>query len=187
MLLFRFGPVVEQPYDNRGLPSILDGLPEAKFKSGLIKKIPLLTGVTKHETANGFMLSEVRDKFLSVSDFLKSVSSTLSLEKLLSVLKDLPKIDVPGIPGTGKMKKKRNLRSKIESKINFAGNILKLDDYLKVPEGLDPVKIIAKVLCHHKLFNSCDILNLMKPWIDYRSYNRHAVQSSCFCDRSRME
>lgn len=39
-----FGPVVEKPYDDRGLPTLLDGLPEVKIKSGLFKKIPLLTG-----------------------------------------------------------------------------------------------------------------------------------------------
>lgn len=94
-----FGPVVERPYDNRGLPSLLDGLPEVKFKSGLINKIPLLTGVTKHETANAFVLNKVRDKFVSASEFLKTVSSSLNLEKLLSDSKNLPKIN---IPGTGK-------------------------------------------------------------------------------------
>lgn len=90
-----FGPVVEKPYDNRGLPSILDGLPEIKLKSGLIKKIPLLTGVVKHETANGFLLNKVRDKFVSATEFLKTVSGGLNLGKLV------PKIE---IPGTGKMK-----------------------------------------------------------------------------------
>lgn len=117
-----FVPVVEQPYDNRGLPSLLDGLPETKLKSGLIKKIPLLTGVTKHETANGFGLGNVRDTFSSATEFLKSVSGSLNLEKLLSVTKGLPKINIPGTE-----------------------NILQLADYLKVPDSLDPLKMIAKV------------------------------------------
>lgn len=90
-----FGPVVEIPYDNRGLPSLLDGLPDVKLKSGLIKKIPLLTGVTKHETANGFMLNKVRDKFESATEFLTTVSGSLNLEKILSSV-DLPKINIPG-------------------------------------------------------------------------------------------
>lgn len=91
-----FGPVVERPYDDRGLPSILDGLPEIKFKSGLINKIPLLIGVTKHETANAFTLNNVRDKFSSATEFLRTVSSSLNLEKLFSVSKDLPIIVIPG-------------------------------------------------------------------------------------------
>lgn len=91
-----FGPVVERPYDDRGLPSLLDALPEVKFKSGFIKKIPLLTGVTKHETANAFVLNKVREKFSSASEFLKTVSASLNLEKLLSATKDLPKINIPG-------------------------------------------------------------------------------------------
>lgn len=92
-----FALVVEKPYDNRGLPPILDGLPDVKLKAGLIKKIPLLTGVTKHETANGFLLNQVRDNFLSATEFLKVISGGLNLDKILPV--NLPKID---IPGTGK-------------------------------------------------------------------------------------
>lgn len=140
-----FVPVVEQPYDNRGLPSLLDGLPETKLKSGLIKKIPLLTGVTKHETANGFGLGNVRDTFSSATEFLKSVSGSLNLEKLLSVTKDLPKINIPGTE-----------------------NILQLADLLKVPENLDPLKMIAKVdyrMCIHlssSIFNKYNF-RLRKP------------------------
>lgn len=96
-----FGPVVEHTYDDRGLPSVLDGLPEIKIKSGFLKKIPLLTGVTKHETANSFVLNNVREKFSSASEFLKTISGGLNLDKLLSASKDLPKIN---IPGTGKLK-----------------------------------------------------------------------------------
>ncbi len=96
-----FAPVIEKPYDNRGLPSILDGLPETKLKSGLIKKIPLLTGVTKHETANGFVLDNVQDTFSSANEFLKSVSGTLDLGKIISNAKDLvPKINIPGTGNT---------------------------------------------------------------------------------------
>ncbi|XP_037052490.1 carboxylesterase 5A [Bradysia coprophila] len=115
-----FGLVVEKPYDNRGLPSILDGLPEMKLKSGLIKQIPLLTGVTKHETANGFLLNQVRDNFLSATEFLKVISGGLNLDKILPA--NLPKINLPG-----------------------SGNVLQLADYLKIPETLDPVKIVAKL------------------------------------------
>lgn len=96
-----FAPVVENTYDNRGLPSLLDGLPEIKIKSGLFKKIPLLTGVTKHETANAFVLNNIRDKFSSASEFLKTISSSLNLEKLFPMSKDLPKIT---ILGTGTLK-----------------------------------------------------------------------------------
>lgn len=138
-----FGPVVEAPYDNRGLPSLLDGLPDIKLKSGLIKKIPLLTGVTKHETANGFMLSKVRDKFESATEFLKTVSGALNLEKVLSSTKDLPKIN---IPGTGNENEIYICNGKCNKKQNLPENILKLADYLKVTENLDPVKIVAKVM-----------------------------------------
>lgn len=90
-----FGPVVEKPYDNRGLPSILDGLPEVKLKSGLLKKIPLLTGVVKHETANGFLLKKVDNTFASATEFLTSISGSLHLEAILPI-PNLPKINLPG-------------------------------------------------------------------------------------------
>lgn len=49
------GPVVEGSDDKRGLPGFLTEDPETTIKNGTFKKIPLLTGVTKHETANGLL------------------------------------------------------------------------------------------------------------------------------------
>ncbi|KAJ6647592.1 Esterase E4 [Pseudolycoriella hygida] len=117
-----FAPVVEHPYDDRGLPSLLDGLPEVKLKAGFVKKIPLLTGVTKHETANGFVLNKVREKFSSATEFLKTLSNGLKLGNLLSGTKDLPIIPIAE-----------------------TGRVLKLADILNVPDTLDPIKIISKI------------------------------------------
>lgn len=60
------GPVVEGTDDKRGLPGFLTEDPEITIKNGTFKKVPLLTGVTKHETANGLL----RKSFIFVLHFL---------------------------------------------------------------------------------------------------------------------
>lgn len=46
-------PAVETPDDRRGLPGFMTASPRDNLKKGQFKKAPLLTGVTKDETANG--------------------------------------------------------------------------------------------------------------------------------------
>lgn len=78
-----YAPVVEGPPDGRSLPGFLDENPKDVFKNGTFKKVPLLTGVTKHETANGIPLKEIEKIFSSATGFLNSLSSSLKLDGVL--------------------------------------------------------------------------------------------------------
>lgn len=78
-----FGPVVQGRPDGRSLPSVLDERPDEKLKSGKIRRIPLLTGVTKHETAHRLALPEIRSVFHNATDFLGVLTNSLALSGLL--------------------------------------------------------------------------------------------------------
>lgn len=77
-----FGPAVGRSFDNRALPMLLDMKPENRVQNGTFKAVPLLTGVTMHETANGFAIQEIETVFRTASEFLGAVSSSLQLDKL---------------------------------------------------------------------------------------------------------
>lgn len=115
-----FSPVIERAFDNRALPGILDEDPQTLINSGQFKKIRLLTGVTKHETANGIMLKDVQSVWSSATDFLQSLSAQLRLGKILNGTIG-KKVTLPGLA-------------------NF-----KLAQFLKIPDSLDPQQILAKV------------------------------------------
>lgn len=78
-----YGPVVQGRPDGRSLPSVVDERPDEKLKSGRIRRIPLLTGVTKHETARRLDLPEIRSVFQNATSFLGALSNSLSLGGLL--------------------------------------------------------------------------------------------------------
>lgn len=78
-----FGPVVQGRPDGRSLPSVLDEQPDKKLKSGNIRRIPMLTGVTKHETANRLKLTEISSVFHNATDFLRVLTDSLALDGLL--------------------------------------------------------------------------------------------------------
>lgn len=46
-------PAIERPDDKRGLPGFMTAYPRDNLKKGEFQTAPLLTGVTKDETANG--------------------------------------------------------------------------------------------------------------------------------------
>lgn len=46
-------PAIESPDDKRGLPGFMTASPRDNLKNGQFRSAPLLTGVTKDETANG--------------------------------------------------------------------------------------------------------------------------------------
>lgn len=116
-----FSPVVQRPFDGRSLPSAVDARSDEKVKSGKIRKIPLLTGVTKHETANRLELPEIRSIFKNATEFLGAVTNALNLDGLLDH-KLTEKIDLLGL-----------------------GKMISLGDYLRIPPAMDPTKILAKV------------------------------------------
>lgn len=79
-----FGPVVDMPSADRALPGFIEEHPKHVFDNGTFKKVPLLTGVTRDETASGLNVKEIEKIFASATDYLKSVASTLQLDGLTS-------------------------------------------------------------------------------------------------------
>lgn len=84
-----FSPNVESKDDQRGLPGIITAKPQESLKKEPENKIPLLIGVTKHETANGIDTNEIAKIFKSGTEFLKATAGTLKLEGLLNTPKQL--------------------------------------------------------------------------------------------------
>lgn len=87
-----FSPNIESKDDQRGLPGIITDMPEENLKKEPEKKIPLLIGVSKHETANGISTNEILKIFKSGTEFLKATASTLRLQSLLNKPKELASV-----------------------------------------------------------------------------------------------
>ncbi|XP_037961186.1 carboxylesterase 1E [Teleopsis dalmanni] len=124
-----FQPHIEDGDDRRGLPALIVGAPEEQLRSGNFTPLPLLTGVTKHETANAFTLDVVNkvfgsaEKLLStLPDVLKDLTSFLRIDAITgNILK-------PQLPG---------LASTLTPTLN---------EVLKVPETLNLDQIFSKVV-----------------------------------------
>lgn len=81
-----YGPSIEQQADRRSLPGFLVENPIDVMKNGTFKKVPLLTGVTKDETANGFLIKDIEKIFTSATSFLNSIATKLPLNNALGNL-----------------------------------------------------------------------------------------------------
>ncbi|XP_023304356.2 carboxylesterase 1E [Lucilia cuprina] len=124
-----FQPHIENEDDGRALPSLIVGEPDQQLKSGNFTAIPLLTGVTKHETANAFTLDNINKVFGSAENFLGSLTSTLqNLTEFLRVDKITGEISKAQLPG---------LSSALTPTLN---------DVLKVPETLNLNEILTKIV-----------------------------------------
>nr|XP_017107337.2 carboxylesterase 5A [Drosophila bipectinata] len=124
-----FQPHVESEEDGRGLPSIIIGEPEQQLNNSNFEGIPLLTGVTKHETANSVSVETIDKVFGSAEQFLGSLSD--SLNKLTSFLKIdqlTGEIAKPQLPG---------LTSVLTPT---------LQDVWKVPQTLNLDQVLSKVI-----------------------------------------
>lgn len=84
-----YGPVVESPAKERSLPSFIEEHPRDVFNNGTFKKVPLLTGVTRDETANGINVKEIEKIFTSATEFLGSVAMSLKVDGLIGNLADV--------------------------------------------------------------------------------------------------
>lgn len=91
-----FQPVIENSPNQRSLPGFIEENPRYTIENGQIQKIPLLTGVTKDETAGGIDVKEVTKLFGSPAKFLDSI--ILSLDKTNLIQKMVNK----HLPGIGK-------------------------------------------------------------------------------------
>lgn len=84
-----YGPVVETPAKERSLPGFIEEHPRIVFNNGTFKKVPLLTGVTRDETANGLNVKEIEKIFSSATEFLNLVANSLRVDGLVGNLVDV--------------------------------------------------------------------------------------------------
>lgn len=115
-----FAPSVEQQTDRRSLPGFIVQQPVKVIQNGTFKRVPLLTGVTRDETANGFLLEELDQIFQSTTKFLNTLTTNLPVAGPL-----LGNITGKLLPGVGKL--------------------TTLTDYLTIPIGLPLSQILAKI------------------------------------------
>lgn len=122
-----FNPHVEEPDDNRGLPGFLTAKPNEIIENATFSKIPLLIGVTKHETGNGLTINTITKIWGSAEKFLKSLIANIEELKLfLRIDKNSGEILKPVLPGIG-------------------DSIIGLNELLKVPQNLSPEEILSKM------------------------------------------
>ncbi|XP_017484544.1 PREDICTED: carboxylesterase 1E [Rhagoletis zephyria] len=124
-----FTPHIEGENDGRALPSLIVGEPEQQLRNGNFTPIPLLTGVTKHETANAVSLDTLNKIFGSAQQFLNSLTDALKdLTGFLRIDSLTGEIAKPVLPG---------LTSALTPTLN---------DLLKVPETLNLDQVLSKVI-----------------------------------------
>jgi carboxylesterase type B len=76
-------PNIEVKDDDRGLPGMLTDKPDTTLKKEPQKKIPLLIGTCKDETAGGIDQTEIKKIFKNFSEFLKTSAKSLKVKGLL--------------------------------------------------------------------------------------------------------
>ncbi|XP_039501811.1 carboxylesterase 1E [Drosophila santomea] len=124
-----FQPHIESEDDGRALPSLIVGEPEQQLRSSNFSGIPLLTGVTKHETANSVTVETIENVFGSAEKFLGSLSDSLNkLTSFLKIDKLTGQIAKPELPG---------LTSVLTPT---------LQDVWKVPQALNVDQVLSKVV-----------------------------------------
>ncbi|XP_068150389.1 carboxylesterase 1F [Drosophila tropicalis] len=124
-----FQPHIEGEDDGRALPSLLVGDPEQQLRSGNYSGIPLLTGVTKHETANSVTVETLDKVFGSAEKFLGSLNDALhKLTGFLRIDQVTGEILKPELPG---------LTSLLTPT---------LQDVWKVPQTLNVDQVLSKVV-----------------------------------------
>lgn len=72
-----YQPLVEGKHDNRSLPGFLEDEPRYVIGNGTFKKVPLLTGVTRDETANAINVKNIEKIFSNATKFLNSVADSV--------------------------------------------------------------------------------------------------------------
>lgn len=91
-----YEPSIEMPSNQRSLPGFLEEHPRDVLRNGTFKKVPLLIGVTRDETANGIDVKTIEKVFATATKFLESVAN--SLKKAGTIGNVVNKI----LPGLGK-------------------------------------------------------------------------------------
>ncbi|XP_055912435.1 carboxylesterase 5A-like [Eupeodes corollae] len=123
-----FSPHVEQADDGRGLPGLITVHPRSSIESGNFSNIPLLIGVAKQETGNAITPKTINEGWGSANDLLNS------LVEPLDGLKGFLRVD--------------NITGVVTNTVlpGVEGLSLGLNDILNVPESLNPLQILSKVI-----------------------------------------
>lgn len=72
-----YQPIIDGEDDERSLPSFLQVDPRNVIKNGTFRPVPLLTGVTRDETANAIDVKMIEKTFNSSTHFLDSVANSV--------------------------------------------------------------------------------------------------------------
>lgn len=72
-----YQPLIEGADNQRSLPGFLPENPRYVIGNGTFKKVPLLTGVTRDETANAIDIKNIEKSFASATQFLDSVANSM--------------------------------------------------------------------------------------------------------------
>lgn len=138
-----YQPIVESKDDRRALPSFLGENPRYVVGNGTFKKVPLLTGVTRDETANAIEIKNIEKIFSSTTNFLESVSKSLTKSGLVG--------NVVGklLPGVGENLLINDIYMySFESNLLFCSSkekALSLPEYLKVSDKLNLMQVLSKL------------------------------------------
>lgn len=92
-----YSPLIEQKDNQRSLPGFLQEDPRYVIGNGTFKKVPLLTGVTRDETANAINIQHVEKIFSTSTKFLESIANSVK-KSGLGFANDIGK----QLPGIGK-------------------------------------------------------------------------------------
>lgn len=91
--MLTFSPNIENKDDERSLPGIITDYPKDQLRDNSHeKKIPLLIGVTRDETANGINTNDIINIFKTGNEFLKATASALKLNDLLNTPKQVKEL-----------------------------------------------------------------------------------------------
>lgn len=72
-----YSPLIEEKDNDRAVPGFLPENPRYVIGNGTFKKVPLLTGVTRDETANAIDLKNIEQIFSTTNTFLESLTKSV--------------------------------------------------------------------------------------------------------------
>lgn len=72
-----YQPTIDGSDNDRSLPGFLQDDPRDVIENGSFKIVPLLTGVTRDETANAINIKTIEKTFTSTTKFLDSVANVV--------------------------------------------------------------------------------------------------------------
>lgn len=94
-----YQPLIDGDYNGRSLPGFLHADPRNVIKNGTFRLVPLLTGVTRDETANAIDVKAIEKTFNTSTKFLDSIANSVRNSGMgIEIGKTVGKL----LPGVGK-------------------------------------------------------------------------------------